>query len=288
MIQLLNYFMPWLLVGLLPALGIAALARRKRLAVALAVPVLVIIFTYLPLFLPRPSTVLADNSSFKVMSYNIWRGNDKPQTALALIRQEQPDILLLQELRPYIAQELKQGLAALYPNQELYFIYEPSQGQGVISRYPLEPIENSLQRGQAQKVRVEMPGGSLQVWNTHLSRPFRWRRQAAQVEELIQAASGVTEPLIIGGDFNTTDQSEVYRSLSQHLSNAHWEAGWGFGFSYPSPERTLNRDISIPTPMIRIDHLFHNESLFVQNAKTLSDSGGSDHFPVIAKFSLVE
>jgi endonuclease/exonuclease/phosphatase (EEP) superfamily protein YafD len=183
---------------------------------------------------------------------------------------------------------LKQELADLYPNQEIHFIYEPGQGQGIISRYPIESLESSLQRGQAQKVRVETPGGPIQVWNVHLSQPFRWRRQTAQVEELIQAVSEVAEPLIVGGDFNTTDQSEMYRSLSRHLSNAHWEAGWGFGFSYPSPERTLNRDISIPTPLIRIDHLFHNGGLFVQKAKTLSTSGGSDHFPIIAKFSLVE
>jgi vancomycin resistance protein VanJ len=288
LVQLLNYFMPWLLVGLLPALGLAALARRKWLAVTLAGPVLVIIFSYALLFLPRPRAVLADNSSFKVMSYNVWRRNQNIPATVALIRQEQPDILLLQELNSRTALELKQALADLYPNQELHFIYEAREGQAIISRYPLQSIESALQRGQAQKVRVEMPGGPVQVWNIHLSRPFYWRRHTGQVEELVQAASEVAEPLIIGGDFNTTDQSEMYRTLSQHLSNAHWEAGWGFGFSYPSAERTLNRDISIPTPLIRIDHLFYNEGLFAQKAKTLSTSAGSDHLPIIAKFSLVK
>jgi endonuclease/exonuclease/phosphatase (EEP) superfamily protein YafD len=287
-VQLLNYFMPWLLAAIVPALGIATLARRKFLAVTLAVPALIIIFSYLPLFLPRPRAALADNNAFKVMSYNIWWHNRDLTAAVALIKREQPDILLLQEVRPYMAQELKQELADLYPGQELHFLYAGSEGQAVVSRYPLTPLESSLQKGRNQKVRVETPGGYLQVWNVHLSQPFSWRRHTAQVKSLTREASEVDEPLIIGGDFNTTDQSEMYRALSQHLSNAHWEAGWGFGFTFPSSKMNLKGELSVPSPLIRIDHLFYNEGLFVQKAGTLPTSGGSDHLPITAKFLLVK
>ena len=36
-VRLTNYFMPWLLVGLIPALVVAGLARRRRLATTLAI-----------------------------------------------------------------------------------------------------------------------------------------------------------------------------------------------------------------------------------------------------------
>jgi endonuclease/exonuclease/phosphatase (EEP) superfamily protein YafD len=38
--------------------------------------------------------------------------------------------------------------------------------------------------------------------------------------------------------------------------------------------------------MIRIDHLFYNDSLLAYNAATLSDSGQSDHLPIVAEFIL--
>jgi endonuclease/exonuclease/phosphatase family metal-dependent hydrolase len=91
----------------------------------------------------------------------------------------------------------------------------------------------------------------------------------------------------VGGDFNTTDQSEGYHLLAQHLKNAHWEAGWGFGFSFPANQPRFKR-IPILTPVVRIDHIFYSSHFLAHSATTLSDSGGSDHLPVIAELVGVE
>jgi endonuclease/exonuclease/phosphatase (EEP) superfamily protein YafD len=222
------------------------------------------------------------------MSYNIWQLNRNVPAAVALIREQQPDILLLQELSPYMALEFKKQLANLYPGQELHFVYNPGIAQGIITHYPLTPLEGTPHAGRALKVRVETPDGPIQIWNVHLRQPFYWPRHASEIESLAHAASDVNEPLILGGDFNTTDQSEMYRELSQHLSNAHWEAGWGFGFSFPSSQHTFKGIGAVPMPIIRIDHLFHNDHLFVRKARTLSEDGGSDHLPIVAEFILVK
>jgi endonuclease/exonuclease/phosphatase (EEP) superfamily protein YafD len=287
-VQLLNYIMPWLLVGLVPGLLVAGFARRNRLLLTLAVPTLAIILSYAPLFLPRTRFVSADSHSLKVMSYNVWVYNRNIPAIATVIRQEQPDILLLQELSPRIVLELKRLLADLYPGQELYFAYDVDKYQGVVSRYPLTPNEGSPHQGRTQKVWVDTPGGRIQVWNVHLSQPIVWRKHTQQVDILTQAVAKVNEPLIMGGDFNTTDQSEMYGYLNEQLKNAHWEAGWGFGFSFPASERTFKRLLTLPTPLIRIDHFFHNDSFFVKKAGTLSDSGGSDHLPIVAEFLLVK
>ena len=103
-----------------------------------------------------------------------------------------------------------------------------------------------------------------------------------------QSADDIVEeaaPLILGGDFNTTDQSQTYRLFDHVLRNAHWQAGWGFGFTYPTTEVKFLRKIYFP-PLVRIDHIFYSKHFAAKRAVTLSDSGGSDHFPIIAELIL--
>ena len=104
---------------------------------------------------------------------------------------------------------------------------------------------------------------------------------------LVNDIAASTAPLIVGGDFNTTEQSENYRLINQYLANAHWEAGWGFGFSFPAHNPHYNH-IPVITPMVRIDHIFYSNHFFARSAQTLATSGGSDHLPVTAELAQVE
>jgi endonuclease/exonuclease/phosphatase (EEP) superfamily protein YafD len=90
-------------------------------------------------------------------------------------------------------------------------------------------------------------------------------------------------PIILGGDFNTSDQSQTYRLVDQYLNNAHWEASCGFGFTFPSSSSRLKRKFLVPL-LIRIDHIFYSTHFIPTSSRTLNDSGGSDHLPVVAEF----
>ena len=287
-VRLTNYVMPWLLLGLIPGLIIALVARRQWLAISFAVPTLLITLNYAPLFLPRGSVALAGNEPFKVMSFNIWSRNENITDLSALIAAEQPDILLLQELKPYQAHQLTKALANLYQATELNFAYEPDIEQGVISRYPLTPLGAYPNKGRAQKVLAETPNGAITIWNIHPSSRRGWLLRYQQISALLTEdilPSG--GPVILGGDFNTTEQTQAYRLVDQHLDNAHWEAGWGFGFSFPSPERRFRGDLSFPS-LVRIDHIFYSDHLFAHQAGTLAGSAGSDHLPIVATLSWVK
>jgi endonuclease/exonuclease/phosphatase (EEP) superfamily protein YafD len=281
-VRLTNYVMPWLLVGLLPALILAGVARRRWLVTALAIPAMLIGLTFAPLFLPRTSPAVASNESFSVMSYNIWGWNGNVEAMAEVIGQEQPDFILLQEVHFDMAHRLKAALRDLYPEQTLHVVFEPSIGQAIFSRYPLIPIEASVEKGRTQKVVALTPYGSMAVWNVHLYQPRPWFSQYRQITRLTEDIAGADYPLIVGGDFNTTDQSEIYRMIDQYLDNTHWEAGWGFGFSFPASTRRIKGVLPAP-PLIRIDHIFYSNHFYAGDARTLSTSGGSDHLPVIAK-----
>ncbi|MBN1219342.1 MAG: endonuclease/exonuclease/phosphatase family protein [Anaerolineae bacterium] len=286
-VRLINYFMPWLLVGLIPGIIIALLTRRYRLMMILAMPTLLISLTYAPLFLPRSPVALADNMPLTVMSYNVWGRNQNIASAIDVIREEQPDILLLQEVTWRTASALMAGLTYLYPDGELHTAFDPSTGQAIISRYPLTPLGPSFKKERTQKVLIETPMGAINVWNVHPYAPLVWRYQYQQISTLAKEIAAVDGPLIVGGDFNTTDQAETYRLVNQQLSNAHWEAGWGFGFSWPAHMPRVKR-VPVVTPMVRIDHIFFSDHFFAHSAATLSISGGSDHLPVVAELSLVK
>jgi endonuclease/exonuclease/phosphatase (EEP) superfamily protein YafD len=288
-VRVVTYFLPWLLMlGLLPGLVAAGLARRNRLALALAGPALLIGAIFAPLFLPRSAPALAHSAPLrlKVMSYNVLYVNKNIPAAAELIRREQPDILLMQEVTPRIATQLQAELTTLYPDGETYFAYNPTVAlnQAVVSRYPVTVVELSPEKGRTQKVVVELPTGPIAVWNAHPLPPFAWTRQQEQVVALAGDIAQAEGPLIVGGDFNTTDQTEAYHLINQYLTNAHWEVGWGFGFSFPAP----SSPIPSPTSVVRIDHIFYNEYFVAQSARTLDESGGSDHFPVVAELRLME
>lgn len=284
-VRLFNYLMPWVLIPLATALIVAGIGRRRWLVAILAAPALFISLSYAPLFLPRCSFALANDENLKVLSHNVSRYNTNVGAITAQIREERPDILLLQELRQDQVESFLKILADLYPDAELHFTYDPFTLQAVASRYPLTLLAMMPEKGRAQKVLLETLNGPITVINVHVDFDRGWRRNYQQLSALLtEDIISVEGPVIFGGDFNTTDQTQIYRLVSQHLQNAHWEAGWGFGFTFPYRERPVRGRLPVP-PVVRIDHIFYNDHFFARKAGTIFQPGGSDHLPVFAEFS---
>lgn len=286
--QLLSYFFPWQLVVLLPALLVAGWAKRGRLGWLLALPTLITLITYAPLFLPRSAPALAAHEPLKVMSFNVFGVNQDFAAVTELIRREQPDILLLQEAYHHNGLPLLAELGNFYPDSQLYKLHNMRMGQMILSRYPLQQIERpGYIKGRTLKARVETPAGPVSVWNTHPYPPLRQSSHIAQISNLAREIAQSDGPLIVGGDFNTTDQAETYQLISRQLDNAHWEAGWGFGFSFPARAPELPGWLPVG-PLVRIDHIFYSDHFMAHSARTLPEAAGSDHFPVVAELVWTE
>lgn len=281
-----GYVMPWLLLGLLPGLIWAGLLHYRGLVFLLVLPSILILFTYAPLFLPRPKITVTDGFTFKVLSYNLWSKNQQINEAARLIIEQKPDILLLQEMTSDVFERMKPKLSNLYDGQEVYTFYEPHYLLGIISRYPADYSQKISGKGRVQKVGLRTPKGLITVYNVHFLRRGGWRSRYNKISSLLEnELMNETGPVIIGGDFNTTDQSQTYKRITQDLDNAHWEAGFNFGFSFPTASIRLFGVIPVPS-LIRIDHIFFNNRVLALSAATIKDPGGSDHFPVSAVLSL--
>lgn len=289
LVRLTHYLLPWVLFSLLVGLVPALLFRRVWLALALAGPALIIGFSYLPLLLPSHAPPPGQLALLKVMSFNVWSENQSLLPAAQMIREKDPDILLLQEITAHQLRDLTLGLkeSSTGARKQWHVAYAPRLMQAVISHYPVTPQMTNKKRAKVQAVRVATPVGDVTVFNVHPLRgnwKARHRQLATLLQENMQTAPG---PAILGGDFNTTDKSETYKMLSRQLHNAHWEAGRGFGFTYPAYRHAWN-DFLPAWPLVRIDHIFYSREFLAISAETLKDSCGSDHLPVTASLTLIK
>lgn len=289
LVRLTRYLLPWVLFSLLAGLIPAVLFRRFWLSIALAAPALAITFSYLPLFLPNHAPPPGYHAFLEVMSFNVWSENQSLLPTAKFIREHHPDILLLQEIMPNQLRELTLALeeSPTGSDRKWHFAYAPRLLQAVISPYPVTQQMTDRKLAKVQKVQVTTPAGAVTVFNVH---PLRgnWKARHRQLANLLEEHVLTTPgPTILGGDFNTTDKSQTYKMISRHLYNAHWEAGRGFGLSYPAYVHAWNEFLPA-WPLVRIDHIFYNRDFFAISAETLKESCGSDHLPVKARLALVK
>jgi len=281
-VRLSNYFMAWLGFTLIPMLILMVLYNRAYVAAILLVGLILIGHSYSPLFFNCKSATSANGRSIKIMSYNIWRENNNMIAVAEMIGRVKPDILLLQELKQYHCNSLIQKLKKIYHNNEIQVAYAPHLKQAIMSCYPIQNNEVLFQKGRAQKALIKTPYGLITVINIHNYKRGWFHRHQQMEALLVDNIIPEKGPIILGGDFNTNDQSQTYRFISQFLDNAHWEAGCGFGFTYPS-RSIFNGKIQNPA-VIRIDHIFYSDHFIPTSAVTLKESRGSDHLPVLAEF----
>jgi vancomycin resistance protein VanJ len=289
-VRMANYFLPWIGLGLLVGLMLSLSARKRKLSLLLTLPLIIISPSYVPLMLRCGVSAAAQGAMLKVMSHNIWRDNEDMSAAAAIIQREKPDILLLQEITPEQLKTLLTVLNLLDGDQQFNFAHDPVNLAAVGSRFEIKNSDSLPHKNRSHKVCLESPFGLLTVINIHGVRTgwsIRHEGMEALLREDVDLERG---PVILGGDFNTNEQSETFKLIEKHLINAHEKAGCGFGFTFPAKSYNFpflpRASFSFP-PFIRIDHIFHSGHFKTVRSYILKDSGGSDHLPVVAELAFV-
>jgi endonuclease/exonuclease/phosphatase (EEP) superfamily protein YafD len=176
------------------------------------------------------------------------------------------------------------------------------RGMGILSRYPLTEIDASHLADpawQIQIMEVEAEFGDFTLYNVHphgtnifiyieegiaigdnVQASFQIRRQL--IESLIADINQRQGPVIVAGDFNSTDQSEVYQLIQSVLKDAYGSVGWGFGHTFPAYAGSF-RGIPIFSRQMRIDMIFYSPELTAVSSRLSTTYGELDHLPVIAQ-----
>lgn len=300
-LQLSEVFGAWFYLPLFPLLLLVLMARNGRAAILLAIPFAFFLWEYGAQFLPNwqhgfsTQTVWAqaeDDRDLQVLTWNTLNSSTVQDDFAAFLRDEQPDVVALQEVGRGMHRVLGEEYTDLYP-----YRYEQYYGRLVtMSRYPIKPIlEDSvlLYGCRCQPLALTWRGRTVTLINIHIIRPdvnfsvqsrlpritsFDQSNQEIYYTALFKLLDEIDGPIILQGDLNTAERQRSFRHLTRTFTDSFAEAGWGFGFTYPHWDR---RGPDWLVPLVQIDHILHTNELVAISART-EQLKRSDHLAVMA------
>ena len=269
------------MLALVIAVFVGLLGRRHRPAVAFAVSTLLvgIVATVLP-WIPTGAGTVDRARAVRIAASNIGAGElDGADKLIGL----KADVLVVSEMGPPLTQRLSQT----YPFNAHYW---NGPAIGIFSRWPLTVLEQPGPDLPGFMLRVHAPSGDFDLIAVHVPRPWwtsggstyqspmpnhgSYQATAAEHHRLIeQIAARVAKddhPVVVTGDFNSTDRGRDYRVLTSHLDDAMLDT-WG----QPSEIGKWY------TLMVRIDHLFVKPGWCADNSSWYSVPA-SDHRGLIS------
>ena len=219
--------------------------------------------------------------SLRLLSYNIWglpgwmtgaRSGRYPQIARELERLD-ADIVLLQEAWTAKARKSVPATGSWWiaraAGQHTFF---QQSGLMTLSKFPIiggefypfsrAAFPDALVSKGILKTTICLPSGSiLNVWNVHLQEGGTVAVRRSQVQELVarvQAAQDGQIADLVGGDFNCTLDSPLYRELEQALGPTVYELGGD------KPFVTWNKLSAKPGAGQTLDYFFVHETQALQ------------------------
>jgi vancomycin resistance protein VanJ len=253
----------------LPVLAVAALLARsgRALAVVLLPAAVWAAMFGRALLPPRGGPV-----ELRVVTQNVYAENPDPRTTVQALAAAGPDLIALQEASGGTIETAAEALAKTYPYHAV------RSTVGLLSRYPIAQVtgvDTGLQWTRALRAVVKAPQGDVAVYVVHLG-SVRINDTATRdhtIDMLAEAVRGdEAERVLVLGDLNTAATDRAIAPLSALLSDAQADAGWGYGFTWPSS-----------LPVMRPDHVLYR-GLTATRAGVLR-TPGTDHRAVTSGFA---
>ena len=284
------YFLP--LLVLLPLMLYWRARLVNVLLVALLVYALVLFGRY---YLPKQVASSAGSTLVTLTTFNMSDRNEDPSVVPPWLREQNSDIVLLQEAPTHWANRGIDDLRDLYPYQSGYILANDTNGAVILSKFPLRALRES---DSYFRVAVVVGAQPIALYNVSLTTPVqgeprepiylrnRWitaiwdmawsyddTSRNQELDDLLRDVKSEPLPVIVAGDFNMSDFTPTYDVWLSRLHDSYREAGSGFGGTWPLFKR-------LPTPgFVRLDYVWHNSNLPATQAE-LGPYLGSDHLPL--------
>jgi endonuclease/exonuclease/phosphatase family metal-dependent hydrolase len=238
--------------------------------------------------------------SIRVLCYNIHHANppSKPDVidmaAIAnTIKQEQPDLVALQEVDVYTTRSGK----SLHQAEELgrltgmkaYFAKAIDYGGGeygvaILSKHPMEEMQNyplPTANGTGGELRtlatavIILPGGKKILFaSTHLDAQAKDTNRLLQAQKIVDILKPETLPVILAGDFNAVASTPVIEIFDSHFTRTCM-TNCEFTIPVINPNKTIDFIVYAPKDKFRV----------IQHS-VIAETYASDHRPVIATLQL--
>ncbi|HZY68458.1 MAG TPA: endonuclease/exonuclease/phosphatase family protein, partial [Devosia sp.] len=213
-LDLINHLQLPLFFGTLAGAVAALLVSLKRQWKVLAIlGVAASAWTFAPEWLSSlsPRQPVSDVTTVRVMTHNIFGLNYDLSRVDAVIREEDPDIVALQEFFPEQA-----GLGELLKDRYPFAVRCQGGKRANLGLYSKFPFSEEMTPGEcpadafgAQRTAHIIAGFTLSngtsfsVMTTHLDWPYPIERQREEFAELAEVVNAHREPLVLVGDFNS-------------------------------------------------------------------------------------
>ena len=259
------------------------------LAIALCLEWAFVAFQYEQITLPKEG----ERQEITLMTYNLLFNNPHKANSLKIIKENNPDVLFVQEITPDWKAVLDAELRD-YSYQQT----KPQRGAygiGIYAKYPLKNTEyhfneRKLLVGQTADLLVD--GRTITVCNAHLSSPafaiedqenfwkkyaqiYSYRKQEFRQLTTFLTAKGNTAIFI--GDMNTIKCEPLYREMKKNWVDVYAKQGKGFGFNFPNTSKI--------SPVMTLDYMLVRGKMQLIDAKVVA-GGSSDHLAIVGKVGI--
>lgn len=280
--ELISNFQQFILLSLLPTPLIFYRLQMKRMAFAATLAtvwsLVIVAWVYLPAYSPSPG-----EQKIRVMSFNVLTNNAQHADVLEVIRENDPDVLLILEYSSHWINPLK-VLEDRYP----YRVTQPrwhGYGIALFSKLPISQssiIQLAEDRSDTPAIVAQLQIGdrSLHVVGIHAASPVeleRMQTRNVQFQDIGAYLADSNSPTLLMGDFNCTTWSPFLRDLMKKARLRDSRQGFGYLASWNAKDWPFQ---------IPIDHALISDHIHVHDRSVGDDSAGSDHFPIFVEISI--
>lgn len=295
-----SQFRVQILLFLLSATVLYVAVRRNRVVWILFATTLFHLPPMLWYILPTKAITQTSESNvsraniLRVMLFNVFVGNERYDDVVAMIRLEQPDLLVTLESHQAWIDGLK-PIHKDYPHR--FFLSDRgTQSLAVYSKTALQSCEfqsDDRHRFIFLNSTLKIFGKKINLLATHPPTPFSAGSQRMRNEQLSATASAADRSCsrILIGDFNCTPWSPHFKDVLKQGDLIPAGHGRGFQPTWYQPMSKLWQ-FQIPSALqctwlngLKLDHVLHSPDLVVLDYRVGPDLG-SDHRPVIVDFQL--
>jgi endonuclease/exonuclease/phosphatase (EEP) superfamily protein YafD len=280
-------YTPYVAIAALVPLGAAILLRVWAAVGVIAIVAIILAVLVLPRAWSGNGTPQTGGPKLTVLAANLKYGNGEPEALLELVRENEVDVLCVQELTPNAAVGLRDaGIDNLLPENVL--IPEPrTKGSGIYSRHPLRRLGSGRLDAPGfamASATVAVPAaGAVELASVHPVPPTGPSAVAEWADGLsaLPRAKPDAGLRILAGDFNATlDHSEFRAIVDSGYVDAADAAGEALKATWPA-----DRLLGILPPAVTIDHVLADERIGVGDV-SIHDIAASDHRAVLAELFL--
>lgn len=235
-----------------------------------------------------PAQAAARASTVRILQANVLQPNRHAAALLRLVRQQNPDLVLLEETNAWWARAVG-SLGREYPYHMLCPLPD-TYGLLLYSKYPLsDTVRRFLQHPNVPSfyANVRLPSGRrFYLCAVHpvppvpSEHPYNKYKREAELEKvgrlLLQQAQGPGLPALVVGDLNDVSWAHPTRLFEGQTGLHSVRVGRGLYATF---------DAKFPFLRWPLDHVFAGPQFRVVELKRLADFG-SDHFPLYCELAL--